>query len=271
MGRFATGPEMVRRRRSDAAPDKRLRGPIFDRRAFGKGGSVGIVLITRPEPGATETAARVAALGHSPVIAPVLEIETLRGGLGGLNRIAATILTSRNAVAACPVLCHGRPAFAVGDATAARARALDFTDVRSASGDAAALAVLVADALPRQTGPLFLPAGHRQAQDLARDLRERGFRVIRRVAYRAKPALVLPDVARLQLNNGNITVMLFFSAETARHFVRLVRAAGLVDSVESIEAVSISDRATMPLRGLPWRRISVAAQPNQDAMLALLQ
>jgi uroporphyrinogen-III synthase len=63
---------------------------------------------------------------------------------------------------------------------------------------------------------------------------------------------------------------MFFSGDTARHFVRLLRATTLSDAVRDIEAVSISERAAVALRHLPWRRISVAAKPNQEAMLALL-
>jgi uroporphyrinogen-III synthase len=64
---------------------------------------------------------------------------------------------------------------------------------------------------------------------------------------------------------------MFFSGETSRHFVRLLRAAHLVAAIRDAEAVSISERAAVALRPLPWRRIHVAAMPNQDAMLALLQ
>lgn len=230
-----------------------------------------VVLITRPEPGATETASRVAALGLTPVVAPVLEVEAAGGAVRGLGHIVATLLTSRNAVGGCPALCHTRPAFAVGDATAAHARGAGFWDVRSAGGDAVALAALIAATLHPGAGPLFLPTGQRQGHGLARDLRGRGFRVIRRVVYRAKPAALLPEAAKIRLQRGDVRTVLFFSAETARHFVRLLRAANLGDSVNAVDAVTISDRATVALRGLPWRRISVASEPNQDAMLALLQ
>jgi uroporphyrinogen-III synthase len=64
---------------------------------------------------------------------------------------------------------------------------------------------------------------------------------------------------------------MFFSGDTARHFVRLLRAAESGEAVRDVEAVSISERAAVALRALPWRRICVAAKPNQDAMLALLQ
>jgi len=63
---------------------------------------------------------------------------------------------------------------------------------------------------------------------------------------------------------------MFFSGETSRHFVRLIEAAGLIDSVRDVDAVSISEAAAVPLRSLPWRCIGVAAKPNQDAMLVLL-
>jgi len=68
-----------------------------------------------------------------------------------------------------------------------------------------------------------------------------------------------------------VAAAMFFSGETSRHFVRLLRSAGLIDTVQDVEAVSISERAAMALGSLPWRRIRVAAKPNQDAMLALLQ
>jgi uroporphyrinogen-III synthase len=64
---------------------------------------------------------------------------------------------------------------------------------------------------------------------------------------------------------------MFFSAETARHFVRLIRAAKLDEVLGDVDAVAISERSTVALRDLPWRRISVASKPNQDAMLALLK
>jgi uroporphyrinogen-III synthase len=82
---------------------------------------------------------------------------------------------------------------------------------------------------------------------------------------------MLPASAALPLRNGQVAAVMFFSGETARHFVRLLRAAGLTEAVRDVEAVSISDRAAVALRPLPWRRVHVAATPNQDAMLALLQ
>jgi uroporphyrinogen-III synthase len=81
---------------------------------------------------------------------------------------------------------------------------------------------------------------------------------------------MLPPPAATCLRQNQLTTAMFFSGDTARHFVHLLRAAALSDAVRDVEAVSISEQAAVALRPLPWRRISVAAKPNQDAMLALL-
>jgi uroporphyrinogen-III synthase len=227
------------------------------------------VLITRPEPGATETAARLTALGLIPIIAPFLSIVTR--DIRAPDRVAATLLTSRNAVFACSPSLHNRPVFAVGTATATQATAAGFSRVFNADGDATTLARLVADTLSPADGSLFLPTGQGQGADLAASLRQRGFHVLRRVAYRVSGVPVLPEPAATHLRQRQLAAAMFFSGETARHFVRLLHAAELSDAVSDVEAVSISERAAMALRGLPWRRISVAAKPNQDAMLVLLK
>src|SRR5580658_8920465 len=66
-----------------AEPARGLLGPHRPRCTGGLDGSSrampevrgSSVLITRPQPGASETAARVASLGFLPIIAPVIRIE----------------------------------------------------------------------------------------------------------------------------------------------------------------------------------------------------
>jgi uroporphyrinogen-III synthase len=226
------------------------------------------VLITRPEPGATQTAARLTALGLFPIVAPVLSI--IARDVRAPDHVAATLLTSRNALAACPVSLYGHPVFAVGAATATQATAAGFSRVFNADGDATSLASLVADTLSPSDGSLFLPTAQGQGTGLAAALREHGFRVIRRVSYQANCVPVLPEAAATCMRLGRVEAAMFFSGETSRHFVRLLKAAALADTVRNVDAVSISERAAVALRALPWRRIRVAAKPNQDAMLVLL-
>ena len=125
------------------------------------------VLVTRPEPGASETAARIAALGYQPIVASLLEIRILHAALPPSGHVQAVLATSGNAIAALPASHRHLPLFAVGDATAGLARAAGFAAVHSASGDAGALAALVARDCDRSAGPLLFPCGRGQGHELA--------------------------------------------------------------------------------------------------------
>jgi uroporphyrinogen-III synthase len=67
-----------------------------------------------------------------------------------------------------------------------------------------------------------------------------------------------------------LRAILFFSAETARQFARLLTHAGLRETVAGVDACAIGAPAAAAIEGLPWRRVLRAAYPTQDAMLALL-
>jgi uroporphyrinogen-III synthase len=228
------------------------------------------VLITRPQPGAEETAARITAMGFVPILAPVLTIRRLPAMLPAA--VDAVVITSRNALASLPQTLRAVPLFAVGEATAAAARRCGFETVFSADADAAALADLIGCTFTSSPARRLLHlSGKSQGRDLARRLRELGFVVYRRVVYQAVPEPALAEAARAALGAGSVRAALFFSAETARSFVRLAVEAGLRDSVRSTEACAIGRPAAVALEPLPWRSIRVATRPNQSELLALLQ
>jgi uroporphyrinogen-III synthase len=234
------------------------------------GNEADAVLITRPEPGASDTAARVAAIGLVPIVAPLLEVRPLPIRLPP-ERISAVLLASGNAVDALSTFCRTLPVLTVGAATARRAVQAGFTNVVSADGDAVALAALVRARIKPPDGTLLLAAGRGQSLTLATDLRGSDYRVARRVAYAVIPVPRLPEPARAALLDPRLQTVLLFSAETARHFLRLVRRAGLLGALANREAITIGAQAAMALKEVPWARIRVAAKPTQDDMLALLQ
>jgi uroporphyrinogen-III synthase len=229
------------------------------------------ILITRPEPGAGETGRLVAGMGFVPLIAPALTIAALPARLPRAAGIAAVLVTSGNALAACLPDFRDVPLFAVGDATAAKARGLGFRDVRSAAGNSAALADLVVRTVPRRGRTLLLVSGQGQGGALAGRLRDAGYRVARRVVYRSCPAAALPVGAAAALRAGSVRAALFFSAETVRAFAGLIRREGLRETLSSVDAFAIGAAAGVALQAMPWRRTVVAAKPTQDAMLALLR
>ena len=226
----------------------------------------GLILITRPEPGAQQTLARLATLGWRGLCAPMLSIAPRR--LGAPRRAQAVVVTSANAIPALPDALRTTPLFAVGDATAERARQAGFGRVSSAGKDAEALAALVAEQCHPEHGPLLLASGAGQGMPLAADLRGRGFTVLRRVAYAASPVSALPEAALSALRRGEVGVAMFFSPATARAFTACM--VGNNRLVAGVEALAISPLTARALAPLPWRRIRVASHPNQDELVALL-
>lgn len=229
------------------------------------------VLITRPEPGLGETASAVAALGWEPVLAPALHVTPCR--VGALPRqVAALLLTSGQAVAmAAESVPPFIPVFAVGERTAQKAREAGFATVHSAGGDARALEHLLLRHCTPGMGSLLLYSGMGQGMDLASSLRVQGFRVVRRVAYRADPVVVLPASVNQALLAGQIAAILFFSARSAQCWLKAARAAGIAARVRGVRAVVISEVVAKTLRQSGWQGpVSSASTPDAPAMLAAL-
>jgi uroporphyrinogen-III synthase len=230
----------------------------------------GAVLITRPEPAASITAARLLAMGRRPIVAPILGVRMLGAELPDPAWVQAVLVTSANAVAGLSEGLRALPLLAVGAATAQRARERGFTQVRSADGDARALAALAGQWCAIGGLPLLLAHGVGQGDALALGLQARGFAVIRAAVYQTHAVEALPQPAAVAWSLGEVTAALFFSAETARGFVRLVAAAGWQEGARQVEALAIGRPAEAALAPLPWRRVRVADRPDQEAMLALL-
>jgi uroporphyrinogen-III synthase len=219
------------------------------------------ILVTRPEPGASATAATLTAMGHDPVLAPILEIRHFPARLP--EQIAALILTSAQAIPVLPATLHHLPVFCVGDATAGKCRAAGFARVESASGDARDLLRLIT--ARRLPGLHVMAVGERHGLQLERQLREAGISVLRRKVYAARPLRALPAAVWSALEAAQFHAALFYSAESARGFVRLSPPG-----TGQILACALSEAVAAPLRGLPWRAIRVALAPSEADLMALL-
>lgn len=208
------------------------------------------VWVTRAEPGAARTAARLTALGYEPVVAPLLAIRALTPEID-LTGIEALAFTSVNGVQAFSALSAVRslPVFTVGDATAAAAREAGFAEVRSASGDVHALVRLIADAAP---GPVLAPGAAEPAGDLSGLLA--GQAEVRTLAVYESFETGMPAPA-------GFDAVLVHSPRAAEALV--MHAWALDDRL----AVAISANAAAPLEDLPLREIRIAAAPTDAALI----
>jgi uroporphyrinogen-III synthase len=217
-----------------------------------------MLLVLRPEPGASATAARAAALHLPAVVAPLFTIAPVGWSAPDPAHFGAILLTSANAAR------HGGgqlagftrlPVYAVGDATATAARSAGFGKVVAGTKDGAAMiARAAADGVRRLlhlTGREHLPVSHP------------AITIERRMVYAAQAAGRLPAAARDAL--GKRSVALLHSPRAAATFRTLVVGAGLVPDHIRIAAIS---PAALAAAGDGWEAAIAAESPNDDALLA---
>jgi uroporphyrinogen-III synthase len=227
------------------------------------------LLVTRPEPDAERTAAVLRQMGHAPVIAPVLRIETVAAAFGA-GPFAAVIMTSANAaraVAEHPRLGEltGLPVFAVGARTAQAARQAGFAAVASADGGRPELVRLVASRV--QGGRLLYLAGEDRSGDVAGALADQGLAVETVVSYRAVVAQNFARDFRAVLAAGPLDGVLHYSRRSAQAF--LAAAAAVLPAVLKIQHYCLSADVAAPLQAA-GATVRIAARPEEAALVELL-
>jgi uroporphyrinogen-III synthase len=224
------------------------------------------ILVTRPLADGQEIAARLAELGHQALLAPLLEPRFFDGPEPDLADVQAILATSANGIRALVRRTTRRdiPIFAVGPQTAEEATTAGFADVRSADGDALALA----DAAARWAQPgasLLHVCGEDAPGTLADILAARGFAVGRAVLYGIQAATELPSETKAALRDGRLDAVMFFSPRTAGLFLELARDL----PIARLNALCISPKTAVMLTPGVFAQVKVAEKPNQAAMLKL--
>lgn len=231
------------------------------------------LLLTRPEADAARTAEALRALGHETVIAPLLQIETVRDAEIGAGPWAAILTTSANAAHALAQDARlnglrGVPVYAAGDRSAEAMRAMGFAEVLSAGGNVGDLARLVATRIKPGASLLYLAAGERSG-DLAGDLRGRGYAVHIAVVYRAVAAADLPRAATEALARG-LGGVLHFSRRSAEAYLAASGNAGALRAALRPIHYCLSAQVAEPLTQAGAPDVRVAPHPTEAALIGLI-
>jgi len=230
------------------------------------------VLVTRPLEDARETQDVLKERGHDAIVAPLLKVNFHPGRAIDLSGYQAVLATSANGVRALSVRTARRdlPLFAVGPQTAQTARDAGFTNVKSADGDAVALANAVPVWTRADRGPLLHATGAAGEGRLAKLLADAGFEVHTEILYDVDAVDGLSPAVRDALADNRIDAVLLYSPRSARIFAQSIIAAGLGAAAARLIGVCISPTTAGALAPLAMREIRIAFEPNQAALLACL-
>ncbi len=233
------------------------------------------VLVTRPEPGASETRRALEAGGHRVTVAPVMVIAFDPAAAIDLDGVSALVATSRNglrALAARPVLAAASrlPLFAVGPGTARAASELGFSDIIEGAGTGEALARAIAERFAPHDGVLLHLAGEDKAYDLAGDLRARGYSVRAPVLYRTDPIPALPAEVDRLIRTGAVDAVIVMSPRTADVFATLVTQCGLAAAARGLTYLCLSRGVAAKLAVLGNPTCRIAERPTHEALMALV-
>lgn len=224
-----------------------------------------LLLVTRPEPAASETAAALRAAGYQVLVSPALIATAIEPHDLSLPKTTVLIVTSPQAARflnAWTAL-HAYQILAVGARTTTLLRAAGFTRVTDAGGDAAAILALTAKQKPQSYCLLGAPSTGR---NLAMALLGQGHQVQRVSVYRIAPAAQLTLQAKAAFDIGTITHVLFYSARTAQSFLALVPTINL----RAVTALCFSAAVAKAARAGTFGKVLVATRPTAEALQRLL-
>lgn len=223
------------------------------------------ILVTRSEPGASETAARLEAAGYEAIVEPLFSIVPFDATLPDFDALA---FTSANGVRQFAKLSPRRDAavFCVGARTAQAAREAGFADVTSADGDVFALGDLILKRLP--AGARLLHAGNEDTRgDLAGRLVSAGVAADFVALFRAEAVTAPgPALARHLAGEQVFAAALVHSPRGGEILAGMIRSAA---SPAPLAIAAISAAAATPLAGLA-HSAAIAASPDEASLFSAL-
>jgi len=224
------------------------------------------LILTRPEEDALPLKAKLEALGHAAILAPLLKIVPRSQAFVPPLAYQLVCITSANALRFLQVEDRLKtvPLLAVGPQSLASARENGFKFAEACGGDVQGLAAHAAAKFDPQKGPVLYLSGEKTSADLQALLMASGFAVEKVITYDA--VVQAPGDIGVALKGAD--GVLLYSPRTAHLWCKLMVSAGLEKEAAAPIYYCLSDNVAKALPG-SWKR-RVAEMPDEAAMLALL-
>lgn len=229
------------------------------------------LLLTRPEREARRSAARLEAMGHGVLCAPIFEIRPT--GLPAPHHPhGAILITSVNGADWLDKLPGWQEniVYAVGPRTAETVQARGTPkNMVIAEGDAASMIPLIKAQMPPGARLIHVTGVDHKAEPDA-SLRAAGFDVTTWTPYQACAAQKLPETIANALGENRLEAVLHYSRRSAQTLLDLIPEP-LREKFQNLHQLCLSEDVATPLRALPDIRIAVAPEPSEQALFALLE
>lgn len=232
--------------------------------------SIPPVWITRTDQNITQSARAVQAAGFTAIAGPLLCVAATGTRGAAPHEEASLAFTSPNGVSAFAALSDRRHymVYAVGDATADRAKALGFTYIASAHGDVDALAKLIIKDKPSQ---IVHYSGVHVAGDLVGALTAAGVTARRQIIYSAQPVRDMPGPAADALARYERLAVLLYSPKGARTFLDVMQRGGYRARYADMTVISLSANIDACLGDYEFAQRLIADKPNETALISTLE
>lgn len=231
------------------------------------------VLVTRPEPGASRTAAKLGALGFEPVVLPLTRIVPLQPAGLPPGAFGAVAISSANAVRHAPRALLRKiaalPAYAVGVRTGEAARDAGLNVADASAGDAERLVRYLIRTVKPGMAVLVL-CGRVRRDVLESGLAEAGLRPVLVETYETVPLAHSRETVDAALRGKGVDAVLFYSAFAAEVFCSLLGRSLAPQSIERARFFALSSRIATALPHEIRDRSTIAPEPTEEAMLSLL-
>ena len=232
-----------------------------------------LILNIRPAADSLRDAATLSRRGVVSACLPLMEIAMLAPPLPNVQEICGLVFTSRHAVSAF-VAGMGTvdwarvPAFVVGNATAAAARAAGFVSIFTGSGGGAGLVTVILRHVPVREGRILWPAAVDKSFDMAMALTAHEYDVQTLDIYVAQPRVNIAMNEIGPLREGAVCGVIAMSSRSVHLFCQLLKEQRL-DSRRNEITLIAGSQSIANAAGSGWRQIHVAGKPRRSRLLAI--
>ena len=235
------------------------------------------ILVTRPKRQSLVTAQKLKALGHQPIIEPLLEVKTISTKLPK-GAFDAIVITSANAIeqldSGWPIQNREQvPVLVTGKATQKAAANVGFTLAQTVNGSALDLINAVPTWLKNyehQTPiQILYPCAEAVAHDLESKLTSKSVTCISWPVYKSIAKRELSTEVKNQLVLGEIELVLLYSTRTAAAFAAIFEGLDLAGT--RIQSLALSEEIKKSLPSTLQSNCKFANEPNEETLLALIE